>query len=81
MGQEGGDLIQFQPIPPDHSVRDGLGTSGVLAREFYPVISRPSWATKVSNGRVGEGVFSTTLVQVVLQTERDGLAAQREPLF
>jgi hypothetical protein len=35
----------------------------------------------VSNGRSARVYFSTTLVQVVLQAERDGLAAESEPLF
>ena len=45
------------------------------------MISRPSWTTKVSNGRSPGVYFATMLVQVVLQAERDGLAAESEPLF
>src|SRR5680860_669880 len=60
----------------DHGVCDGLGTAGVLPRDQLAVLD------DVGVKRlVGQGVLSTALLQVVLQAERDGLAALSDLLF
>src|SRR5450759_3488537 len=60
----------------DHGVCDGLGTAGGLPRDQSAVLD------DVGVKRlVGEGVLPTALLQVVLQSEGDGLAALSELMF
>ena len=60
----------------DHGSRDVLGTAGVLPRDQSAVLD------DVGVKRlVGKGVLASALLQVVLQAERDGLAALSELLF
>jgi ribosomal protein S18 acetylase RimI-like enzyme len=60
----------------DHGLCDGLGTAGVLPRDQSAVLD------DVGVKRlVGEGVLPTALLQVVLQSEGDGLAALSELMF
>src|ERR1035437_9714844 len=60
----------------DHGARGGLGAAGVLPRDQLAVLD------DVGVKRlVGEGVLPSALRQVVLQAERDGLAALSELHF
>jgi len=45
MAQKLGDLIQSSPTPAWRQLSRRPWHCRVLPREFYPVISRPSWTT------------------------------------